>query len=775
MTAVSDASSSGRSSARPADEALASEAAQAMALAWQTGQRPGVEDLLAQFPALASAPRAVLRLISEELFLRREAGEAVEFDDILARFPQWRAELELLLACHELFEDYAPPDFPLAGERCGEFVLAREIGRGSQGRVFLATQPALSDRPVIVKLTALDVAEHLSLARLQHAGIVPLYLSQDLADRRLRLLCMPFMGGASLAAVLTSMKSTPVAQRTGQTIAKALIECHSETTKTAIVGGPALDFLSHASYVQAVCWIGACLAEALHFAHQRGLVHFDVKPSNLLLAGDGQPMLLDFHLARGPIAPRGAMPDWVGGTAPYMPPEQGEALAAVREGRAIETAVDARADVYSLAIVLDELLSGQGPLTRPLDGRYGLRHINPNVSRGLAEILARCLSPDPQDRYADAQSLADDLRRHLADLPLRGVPNRSPFELWRKWRRRRPRSAMRVASSSVVALAVVIVGWSLIGRRLDESQQDLVDGQQLLDRQAYGEAVGRFERGLDRLKPLPSAAALKRTLRQRLELAQRTALAHELHQFVERLRFLDGGSSLDRDALQAAAQSCQTFWLLRDRLRDNASAPPIFTSEVRADLLDLVILWLDLQSRLAPADVGAQRKVAQQLIDQAEVALGANQILDHERQLRNGDALAAVPDASLSSDAVCERYALARSYLRAGDDERALAEFRRAVREEPQNFWANFYRGRCAYRLHRYDEALNAFSVCIALAPTRAECFYNRGLVYTALGQTPDALTDYDRALRVDPTLTAAAANRDVLRREAASSERTVP
>ncbi|HVX14252.1 MAG TPA: serine/threonine-protein kinase [Pirellulales bacterium] len=739
-----------------------------MAADWQQGRRPSVEDLLERYPGVASAPGGVLRLISEELCLRHEAGEEIDLQDFLARFPQRRTELELLLACDELFETQLPPDFPQAGDQCGEFLLVREIGRGSQGRVFLATQPALCDRPVIVKLTALNVAEHLSLARLQHTGIVPLYLAQDLVERRLRLLCMPFLGGASLATVSEAMKSVPVTQRTGKTMADALVRCHTETTRTTPLGGPALDFLSQATYVQAVCWIGACLAEGLHFAHQRGLVHFDVKPSNLLLAGDGQPMLLDFHLARGPIAARDALPDWVGGTKPYMPPEQSAALAAVRASRPVETAVDGRADIYALAVVLDELLGGEGPLARPLDGPYGLRCLNPHVSRSLADLLAKCLSPDPEARYADAQSLADDLRRHLADLPLRSVTNRSPFELWHKWRRRRPRSALRMISSAVVLVAIAVVAWLWAGQRIDESQQALVDGQQLLDRQAYNEAIERLQRGLDGLTPLPGATALKRTLRERLELARRTRLTHELHQFVERLRFLDGGSSIDGDTLRAAEQTCHTFWEARDRLLASSLAPTD-DRRVRADLLDLLVFWLDLNARLPQLDAAETRERTGELLDQATATLGSSPVLDRERRFRLGvGGKEADPGEPSTLPAVSQRYALARSYLRSGDEEQALAEFRRAVREEPQEFWANFYRGRCAYRLSLYEEALNAFSVCIALSPERAECFFNRALVYTALHENEEALLDYDRALKLDPGLAAAAANREALRSRSA-------
>lgn len=735
-----------------------------MAEAWRGGHRLNVEEVLKAHPSLAAQPRTALRLISEELYLRRESGQPAAIEEILGRFPQWRAELELLFACHDLFEVGAePPDFPEPGQRCGEFELLRELGRGSQGRVFLATQPALSDRTVVIKLTALDVAEHLSLARLQHTGIVPLYLAQDLLERRLRLLCMPFMGGASLAAVLTAMKPIAVAQRTGKTIADALARCHVDAPQAAPLGGPALDFLSHTSYVQAVCWMGACLAEALYYAHQRGLVHFDLKPSNLLLAGDGQPMLLDFHLARGPILPGRNAGEWVGGTREYMPPEQSAALAAVRSGQPVEAVVDARADIFALGVVLHELLGGEGPLVRPPHGPDDLRRLNPQVTQGLADVLSKCSSPDPEARYTDAQALADDLRRELADLPLRGVRNRSPLELWRKWRRRRPHAAFRLVSLSVAFAAVAVAAWFWAGQRIEQSQRALVDGQQLLDRQAYGEAIDRLQQALHDVQRVPTAAALKQTLQDRLDVARRAKLAHELHQFVERLRFLDG--PVDNQSLGAAQQACEAFWSARDKLlvADDAAAS---REARRGDLIDLVVWWLDMQSRLPGAEEPRARERATKLLDEAEAALGPSEVLWHERRLLSGvgPAHADKTDGSRPTD-LAKPYQLGRIYLRAGDVERALDEFGRAVRNRPQEFWANYYRGRCAYRLGSFQEALNAFCACVALAPDQAECFYNRALAYAALGQKQEALLDCERALELDPTLAAAAERRDSLRR----------
>ena len=81
-------------------------------------------------------------------------------------------------------------------------------------------------------------------------------------------------------------------------------------------------FCAAENYPDIVCRIGICLADAAQYAHDRGLLHLDIKPSNVLVAADGQPMLLDFHLARGRLLEGDAAPAWFGGTPGYMSPEQ---------------------------------------------------------------------------------------------------------------------------------------------------------------------------------------------------------------------------------------------------------------------------------------------------------------------------------------------------------------------------------------------------------------------------------------------------------------------
>ncbi len=295
-------SSSYVSSAPPAHDPRAAAFIADMAERWRRGERPTAEEYLAQHPDVASLPEAAIDLIYEEVCLRQDAGETVDEKEIYRRFPQWRTELEVLLRCDRILTAVAPtPQFPVVGEVMGEYHLTAELGRGAQGRVYLATQRSLADRPMVLKITPPDGREHLTLARLQHTHIVPLYTVQDDAIRHLRMICMPFLGGITLGQMLERVTSRSSQPGSGRQITAALNEkkqTGEDHLQSTSVRCPARSLLESLSYIQAVCWIGACLADALEYAHERDLVHLDLKPSNVLLAADGQPMLLDFHLAQ---------------------------------------------------------------------------------------------------------------------------------------------------------------------------------------------------------------------------------------------------------------------------------------------------------------------------------------------------------------------------------------------------------------------------------------------------------------------------------------------
>src|SRR3954470_22072885 len=168
-------------------------ALEAMRDAWQAGNLRLAEELLAERPELKDDAEAAVRVIYEEFCLREERGDPVGVEEYYQRFPQWREALGLVLDCHELLrDDFGQTTFPVEGSTLGELHLLRELGRGALGRVFLAKQQSLSDRLLAVKVTPRRGQEHLSLARLQHTHIVPLYSVQDFQNENLRAICMPY-------------------------------------------------------------------------------------------------------------------------------------------------------------------------------------------------------------------------------------------------------------------------------------------------------------------------------------------------------------------------------------------------------------------------------------------------------------------------------------------------------------------------------------------------------------------------------------------------------
>jgi serine/threonine protein kinase len=765
--------------------ALVARLASEMAAAWRRGQRPAVEEFLARDSALRGRPEVVLRLLCEEVCLRQEAGERVRAAELAGRFPDLRDEVENLVSTRcQRSADVSEAAAELPAPALADFELLAELGRGTQGRVFLARQRTLGDRPVVLKITGRRGREHLSLARLQHTHIVPLYWVQDVPEHDRRTLCLPYLGTLTLAALLPSLRSVPPARRTGRHILDALDRACAAAPVPLPARGPARHALARASYAQAVAWLGACLAEALAYAHEHGLVHLDVKPSNILLAADGQPMLLDFHLAQPPVRPEGKAPQGMGGTPLYMSPEQRQVMQAIAHRQPVPTAVDGRSDVYSLGVVLYQALGGSLPLQCPQPPR--LERCNAQVSPGLADMVHRCLAHEPRDRYPDAGALAADLRRHLADLPLRGVPNGSWVERWRKWRRRRPHALVLACLLALTlgGLLVLTLGCLWYARerrdrlvsRLAAAEAALREGQLLLRPGQYGAAAARLDHGLKLAEGTQGAEDLARRLRAPLRLARRLASAEELHEIADRVRFAALAARVPEGELRKLEQSCRELWDNRARIlafHEADMSPAETTKRVRADLLDVAIIWADLRLRLAKAGRAAEvRREALRLLAEAEKAFGPNAVLLREREGLAGalgqqeEARAAARRrAELPPQTAWEHYALGRRLLQNDELGAAAAEFERAVALAPGAFWANFYQGECAFRRGQYRDAVSAFRVCVALAPESAPAYNNRGLAYARLGEEPRALNDYQRALLLDPNLAAAARNRDLLQR----------
>ncbi len=740
---------------------------EAMATAWEAGADLRAEDVLAAHGDVDT--ESAIRLIYEETCLRREAGRHVGTAEVVARFPRWGEELQALFECDRLLRSPGGVvEFPEVGEVLGPFLLLAELGRGTAGRSFLASDPSLADRPVVVKVIPDEEDEHLALARLRHTHVVPLFSEHTFPERGLRGLCMPFLGGASLARILEDLADVPFDQRTGGLLVKVIDRHTRASSSTPRAEGPFRRSLEAATYVEAMTWIASCLADALQYSHARGLIHMDIKPSNVLITMDGQPMLLDFHLARGPLlaGERGAVR--LGGTPGWMSPEQEQAMLAVREGRPIPLAVDGRSDIFALGLLLGEAV---GAFTRRPVGEGGKPAIRPaaGVSVGLQDILSKCLAPKACDRYEDSSTLAVDLRRELDDLPLRGVRNRSLLERWRKWRRRRPGVLAWAVVGLVIALslgAALAATAAVYQHRLGQIQLLLEDGRR--DRAAgrFGEAIRALGRGLESAGGFPAPGDLQESLRGELRLAERGRLAEELHVLADRIRFRHGIELPTGAEGTSLLQLCEAVWSFRGQLLVAHSRLADETERtIRTDLLELAAIAADLRVHLAPeAEIAEARRDALRLLSEAETLCGRSFALD----ARRGDlADPAVGPGSRASALIpvsaWEHYAVGRYNLRLGRIEVAARAFQRSLEQRPQDFWPNFYHGLCSFRSRQFADAVSDFRVCLAIEPGSAAAHYNRALAYDALGSRQDAYRGYTKAIELSPGLAAARLNRGII------------
>lgn len=325
------------------------------------------------------------------------------------------------------------------------FEILERLGQGASAKVYLARQQALAGRLVVLKVTRGPTVEADRLARLKHSNIVPVYSHHRTGP--LQVLCMPFLGRFTLLDWLRRLRdwnSVPASSREmvqmfrrqrHRDLAQANIEAELALGETPLESAtPSYEARREESetgllrwegrsYEQTVLWLARQVVRGLAHAHDRQVLHLDIKPGNILVADDGEPLLLDFHLAQIPVA--GSEPQLVGGTIPYMSPEQ---LTAYLD----EAPLDHRSDIYSLGVMLWQLLTGQLPfrVQRPVTAaqlpallqtrRNRLPAPPPSclISPVAQAIVQHCVEFRPEDRYQTAYQLGVDLKRALERQPL---------------------------------------------------------------------------------------------------------------------------------------------------------------------------------------------------------------------------------------------------------------------------------------------------------------------------------------------------------------------
>ena len=433
------------------------------------GESVAARDYLERFPTLADDPDRALSLIYEEFCLREEAGEDLDPESFLERYPSWSESLASQIRVHQdlsaAIGKTPKTSFPKPGGRFEKFELDSILGQGGAAKVYLARDSALGGRRFVLKVSPNQGAEPSILGRLTHRYIIPVHSVAVESETGLRGLCMPYLPGRTLDEISRILGREGPPRTARQLFALIARDAeHPESIPPAWA-----DFPLTASYSQGVAWIIWKLAEALAYAHDQQILHRDVKPANILLTLERGPQLLDFNLAHAPNSTEVAEVALRGGTLPYMAPEQ---LQAFLDPDRWES-VGPQADLYALGLVFRELLTGRSPdrpnsrsplpraIREMLDRRAlpsePLRRWNRNVPHGLAAIVDRCLAYEPDRRFPDVRALADDLGRFLAGLSTKHVVNPSNFEAAANWMRRKQRGRKAIL---VVALLGPLVLWA---------------------------------------------------------------------------------------------------------------------------------------------------------------------------------------------------------------------------------------------------------------------------------------------------------------------------
>ena len=479
-----------------------------------------------------------LARILDDYLVAIEQGAPLTPDDLLARYPEDAERLRGYLSGLQLFHA-AAADVPqqagnsgsFAGlpqplQTIGDYQLVREVGRGGMGVVYEAFQVSLRRR-VALKILPFSVAsdakqlgrfknEAQAAAQVLHPNIVPVYAVGE--EGGIHYYVMQLIEGQSLTSLLEGLRShgrqsdgTTAPNHPDYTVlwqqqrglphdAEANVSSHDGAV-------PTMKAAETADHIRVVARLGLQAADALHAAHEYGVVHRDVKPSNLLLDDNGKLWITDFGLARCREHQGLTQTGDVLGTMRYMSPEQSQGRTGL---------IDQRTDIYSLGITLYELAT----LHHPADGLSDLqlyfdrKHFSPKQLRqwnrhipvDFQTIVLKCVSEFPHERYSTAQELADELQRFLEGRPIMATP---PNLLTRvsKWAKRRRGVVYATAAALFLAALGAFTTMGMLGHERSVTREQVFEQKQ----QFASEALETFNptKYADQLAAIPGAEGVR--------------------------------------------------------------------------------------------------------------------------------------------------------------------------------------------------------------------------------------------------------------------------
>jgi tetratricopeptide (TPR) repeat protein len=539
------------------------------------------------------------------------------------------------------------------------------------------------------------------------------------------------------------------------------------------------------AYFRSIAEIGVQVARALDHAHEQGVIHRDVKPSNVILDAQGKPWITDFGLARIDSDATLTISGDLLGTVRYMSPEQALAKRIV---------VDHRTDVYSLGVTLYELLTLQPAFTGEdreqllrqiaFEEPQAPRRLNKSVPAELETIVLKAMAKNPAERYDTAQELADDLERFLEDKPIR-AKRPSLWQLAAKWsRRHRPVVVATVVSTTLVlAFAVALLAMSNVVIREQRDEKET----------ALSALAGALKDRDDALEEANINLQAAETQRQRAESNYRLAM-----DALDTVYFEAIGQDrmLGETIGTARSLSGREKRLLRmgldfyRQIADQNPESPAAGFEVATALVRLGLLHADLEENeqaerafreaivrcsklieLKPNDPELWRERGHAYVglgqwDKAIAdytkAIELNpdnprawlvRALYYFRHMRKHSLAIKDCDEAIRLDPnLATAYEhRAWSYAQGGDYHQTIADANEAIRLSPDSASAYHIRGLANTFLGDLEEAISDLTRAIYLDPKRFWCYRNRASCYQAKGAYEEAIADLTAALELEP------------------------
>ncbi|MCA9137785.1 MAG: tetratricopeptide repeat protein [Planctomycetales bacterium] len=698
--------------------------------------------------------------------------------------------------------------FEFALEESG-FHLVHQIGQGAFSQVYLANQSDLANRFVVLKIVSESLSEPEYMALLQHTNIVPIYSFHRILSRS--VICMPYTGCVTLDDFLKS--KTDVSKRGGESLVRTVRDRIDDTrispndlpiASTSPAGEPMLPAADDGAAMRPLescgslgcgelaIWIFQRLSGALAHAHARGVLHNDLKPSNVLIRNDGEPALLDFNLSQtiGRTTLRHA-----GGTLPYMSPETYRAMM----GQQIRPS--AQSDLYGLGVMLFEFVTGRLPYPTPasiaeidlsiaIDARRNppLWKQEDDVAPGLKSIIDRCLCFDAAERYRSADDLHVDLQREQQNLRL---VNTSEPTMWRmrKWVRRHPRAITSGFVAALLMLILIPLGYELMS--------SLTDNRVLRSAASYNSFSAASAEFLSSMMADPNRQkdsnirsgvaileqydlldqqGIERILSSQPadqhDLVCETIIRHLSHlailesQYLSELRFTapDASSDFRRlDRLIDAIKFVEDGKPARSTLFLESERARLAQNDARHQMLEKRALettaesdselYLEAVRLLSKYDHEGAQKLLAALADRNSVPsalrwtmLGRAQYADRkleDAKLSFTQSIARAPSSAKL------RVLKGRCHFDLGQFANAEKDYRKAIELDPKSVGAWSQLAFLLFAKERYDEAIECFNRSLELAPGRIWTLLKRSQTYEKLGRKDLADADFRAAMEV--------------------------